>query len=125
MRKLFILVIIILLIVGRAVWIEKNQPNQWRYLWQNYQDTQSIAQLAKQTFDVMRGVQLKKAMMSEKEKNTIVYKWTDERGEIHMSYQKPIGVPNVQEIRLGDLNYQVTDGLTDKELNKVLSKDKN
>lgn len=123
MKKSLAILVILILLIGRAVWIEKNSPDQWSIAWKNYQDTESELQFVKEVVAVFRGEKLKRVPMSVREMNRIVYKWVDDRGESHMSYQKPVGVKNVQEIRLGDLNYQVEESLTDEEKRRVLGTD--
>ncbi len=120
MKKVFILLIILAFIVGRAMWIEENSPDAWSTVWKNYKDTESIGTLLSDGFDVLRGEPVKRVAMSVREMNRVIYKWVDDYGVTQMSYQKPVGVQNVQEVRLGDLDYQVEKSLTEEQKKKLL-----
>ncbi len=122
MKKLLIILAIIMAVVIRAAMIEHKHPEQWSIVWQNFKDTESVVTLLKETVDVFRGERVKRVAMSIREMNTIVYRWKDDRGEIHISYQKPTGVDNVEEIRLGDLNYQIETSLSEEEKALLLKK---
>ena len=115
MKKTLGIIVLILLLVGRALWIEENHPDQWATVWQNYKDTESVGTLFSEGFNVFRGETIKRVPMSVREANTIVYQWVDDRGEYHTSYQKPTGVSNVKEIRLGDLDYQIEPSILDPQ----------
>lgn len=122
MKKLLIFLAIIIAIVIRAAMIEHNYPEQWPTVWKNFKDTESVTNLLTETVAVFRGERVKRVAMSIREMNTIVYRWKDERGEVHLSYQKPTGVDNVEEIRLGDLNYQIESSLSEEEKALLLKK---
>jgi hypothetical protein len=121
MKKMGVVLILLIALVIRGVMIERQNSHVWPTVWQNFKDTESVLTLIKETFQALGGQQVKRVPMSVREMDTIVYRWRDERGKIHMSYQKPVGVDNVEEIRLGDLNYQIEPSLTEEEKAKLLN----
>ncbi|MEE4244975.1 MAG: hypothetical protein V2I33_06175 [Kangiellaceae bacterium] len=124
MIKFIAVIGVIALLVGRAMWIDEHLPGQWRTLLKNYEDTESIGTLVHETYLTIIGEHVGRVPLSLKEMNTIVYQWTDEYGQLNTSYQKPVGVDNVKEIRLGDLNYQIDRTMSKEDVKRLLNNDK-
>jgi hypothetical protein len=122
MKKIGVVLIILIALVVRGVLIERQNAQVWPTVWQNFRDTESVVGLIKETFLALGGQQIKRVPMSIREMNTIVYRWRDKSGKIHLSYQKPVDVENVEEVRLGDLNYKIEPSLTEEEKARLLNK---
>jgi hypothetical protein len=53
--------------------------------------------------------------------NKIMYKWVDTAGQIHVSDRQP-DVDNFEIIRLGDVDHQTVEGLSEEEIEQALKK---
>lgn len=119
MKKLIPLLVIIGLIAWRSIYINMDDPEAWPLVWDNYQASESVGSLMKDVFAVFSGKKIKPAILPAKEMDRIVFQWKNDRGEVQTSFQRPVGVKNVKEIRLGDLNYQTEKGLTAEEIQRL------
>lgn len=91
----------------RAVVVEKASPDQWSAVWANFRDSKSPIVLVKDTYSAMVGEKVVKVALTAEQSEKVVYKWVDSWGRTQMSYQKPNNVDKVEEIRLGELDYDI------------------
>ncbi|WP_144395496.1 hypothetical protein [Pleionea sediminis] len=115
MKKLTPLFVILGLIIVRAIYVQVDQPGTWARTWDNFKTSQSILHFGKDIFYVLSGKQIRVTTLPADEMERVIYQWKNDVGEIQTSFQRPVGVKNVKEIRLGDLDIQTEESMSDKE----------
>lgn len=119
--KVFATILIVLIaLILLGVVVGKDNPGQWSKTWDNFKDSYSVTGLVSDSVAVFQGNKVKRIPLSHQEQQRVVYRWTDAKGVKHLSYERPRGVDNVEEVRLGDLDYKVEESLSDEEKSEVL-----
>lgn len=124
MKVFSIILVAIIGMVLYGAYLERQNPGQWEIVGKNFVKTESLAVLAKDSFKVFSQEPVKLMALSAAESERIVYRWVDEYGTPHVSYQRPENVPNVKEIRLGDMDFKVQKSLTEQEKQQLLGQPK-
>jgi hypothetical protein len=75
----------------------------------------SSTTLVSDIFTIFEGGRVKEAGLPPGYADKIMYRWTDEFGQLHLSEKKP-AVENYQTITLGDLKLQIQPGMTAEEI---------
>ncbi|NVJ59324.1 MAG: hypothetical protein HWE27_02985 [Gammaproteobacteria bacterium] len=120
MKVLATILIILIALVLVGIVVGKDNPGQWTNTWNNFKDSYSVSGLVTDSMTVFNGNKVKRIPLSNQEQQRVVYRWTDSKGVKHLSYERPRGVDNVEEVRLGDLEYKVEQSLTEEEKEAAL-----
>jgi len=124
MFKKFILIIIVFALVIAGLQLFGGRDfGQITLAWDKYRSGGELSSFLSDVGVIFSGDKVKEgALPSSRYANQIMYRWKDEFGVVHVSERRP-SVENFEEIRLGDLNYQIEESMTPEEIKRVLKRD--
>lgn len=123
-RLLFLLALLIGLPLGLqffAGW-DFTQVTQ---AWGKYQQSNDSDAFMKDVSLILQGKKIREgALPLGKYADQLMYRWTDEFGEVHVAARPPKS-GNYETIRVGDLKFQIQDGMSQEEIQRAIgAKDK-
>ncbi|MCW9016473.1 MAG: DUF4124 domain-containing protein [Kangiellaceae bacterium] len=122
LKKLFIVLIAFALIIVGLQMFGGRDFGQMSLAVHKYKTEGTVGSFLTDVGSIFKGGKIKEGRLPMGGyADQVMYRWVDENGEVHVSERKP-DVANYEEIRMGDLKFQVEDSLSKEELNKTLKK---
>ncbi len=110
MKGVVFLLVVMILMVGRGIWVEGKYPGQWKRVIKNYHDSESVGKLFTDIGHSLTGRKIRPVAMSAQDENSYVYRWVDANGEVHITETEP-DVEHFEKIRLGDMEFDIRESL--------------
>jgi len=124
MRKLLIVIVVFVVVIAGLQVFGGRDFKQTSKAWDNYAQHGEIGTFIGDIVTIFKGGKVKDSIFPESRyAEMIMYRWVDELGEVHVSERKP-DVENYEEIRLGDLSFQIEKGMSQEEIKAVLQQKK-
>ncbi len=121
-KKLALILIIFILIVGGLQLFGGRDFSQMSLAWDKYTNNGTLGSFFDDVLVIFKGDSVKEGLLPHSRySKQIVYRWTDEFGEVHVSERKP-DVANYETIQLGDLNIQVEESMSDEDIEAQIKK---
>lgn len=122
-KKLLLIIIVFAIIIGGLQLFGGRDFGQITLAWDKYQSKGELSGFLSDVGTIFAGGKVKEgALPSSHYANQVMYRWKDELGQVHVSERKP-NVANYEEIRLGDLDYQIEESMSQEEIKRLLKKD--
>ena len=120
-RKLLIIIVVFLLVVAGLQIFGGRDFGQMSLAWDKYRSQGEIGEFMSDIGIMFRGGKVKESVFpNSRYAKMIMYRWKDELGEVHVSERKP-EVEVYEEIRLGDMQFQIEEGMSKEEIKQVLT----
>ena len=123
MIKKLLLIIVILAIVMTGLQLFGGRDfTQMGTAWDKYASGGDLGSFMSDVGSIFSGGKINESVFPDSKYNELImYRWKDELGEVHVSERKP-NIDNYEEIRLGDMKFQIQEGMTEEEIKAVLQK---
>ncbi len=124
LKKLILVLVIFIVVIAGLQLFGGRDFGQINLAWDKYQSHEELGKFLSDVGVIFSGGKVKEgALPSSRYANQIMYRWTDELGQVHVSERKP-NVANYEEIKLGDLDYQIEESMSNEQIKQLLKKDK-
>lgn len=121
-RKLFVVIIVFALLIGGLQLFGGRDFGQVSLAWDKYNYGGDLSSFLTDIVVIFKGDKIREASLpSGKYANQIMYRWKDASGQLHVSERKP-DVAEYEEIRIGDLKFQIEEGMSEEEIKAILKK---
>ncbi|TQV84476.1 hypothetical protein [Aliikangiella coralliicola] len=121
-KKLIVIIILFGLVVAGLQMFGGRDFGQVSLAWDKYNHGGDISSFLSDIGTIFSGGRVNEsALPMGRYADQVMYRWKDELGQIHVSERKP-NVDVFEEIRLGDMKFDIQEGMSKEEIEKILKK---
>jgi len=121
-RKFIVILIVLAVLMGGLQLFGGRDFGQMTLAWDKYSYGGTLGSFLKDVGVIFKGGKIKESLLPlGKYAEQVMYRWKDEFGQLHVSERQP-DVEEYETIRIGDLEFQVEEGLSEEEIKAALKK---
>ncbi len=123
-RKILILIVVLVVVMIGLQIFGGRDFSQISLAYDKYQTKGEISTFLSDIGVMFSGGKVKEGVLpSSRYANQVLYRWKDSNGIVQVTERKP-DVGQYEVIKLGDLNYQIEEGMSEEQIKALLKKDK-
>ncbi|TQV76908.1 DUF4124 domain-containing protein [Aliikangiella marina] len=121
-RKFLLALVLFALIVAGLQIFGGRDFGQMSLAMDKYQSGGSFGDFFADVVTIFKGDKVKESIFPHSRyREMVMYRWKDEFGEVHVSERQP-NVENYEVIRLGDMDIQIQESMSEEEIKQILKK---